>query len=387
MTFADLLKDPLCRVYFASLDIVMLLLMLLMSYRLFQSRRSKSYFMLTLSLIIVLLQQVIVVVVESGMLPLAAGAGKYLVQLMKVVAFIFINMGVYKLYNASRFRAYAIFFAVLSGAVAVSLTRLLFNTRLEGTEQQIRLLGDIGLDLYLFVLLFMCYHWITPWINTGGVYTVGLTLYFTYHLLHMADVYILAGSFPYLQAVSLLFLSLYYMTLFAVLFERVVALLQTTYHKSITDGLTGLYNRRYFMGKTNQYIQYGIPVTVIFSDIDNFKKLNDTLGHQKGDDALKMVASILMEEAEDIGLAGRLGGEEMVVLVTDPELNTAALAEKIRARIEAEAGVTVSIGYSKHRKGIDAEGLVKQADEAMYQAKTTGKNKVVKFSKQKQVNL
>lgn len=388
MTFADLLRSPLCQVYFASLDSAMLLLMLLMSWRLFQSRRSKAYFTLTLSLLVALLAQGLPVAAEAAALSAGAGFFAVWVQLMKVAAFIFINLGIYKLYNASRFRVYAIFFGALGGAVAVSFTRILIYDRLEGTAQQIRLLGDIGLDLYLFLLLFLCYHWITPWIHSGGAYTVGLALYFTHHLLHMANVYVLDEPLPYVTVASQSLLTLYYVMLFVVLFERVVERLMTTYRKSITDGLTGLYNRRYFMAKANQYIRHGIPVSVIFIDIDNFKKLNDTQGHQKGDEALKAVAAILMEEAEDAGLlAGRLGGEEMVVLVTDPELNAAEFAEKIRARVEAEAGVTVSIGCSKHRKGMTAEELVKQADEAMYQAKATGKNKVVKYTRQKQINL
>ena len=77
---------------------------------------------------------------------------------------------------------------------------------------------------------------------------------------------------------------------------------------------------------------------------------------------------------------GRYGGEELVILLTDPDVKPAELAERIRKRIEEETIVTVSMGFSTYKKGLTGDKLIKQADEAMYKAKTTGKNKVVKFS-------
>jgi diguanylate cyclase (GGDEF)-like protein len=153
--------------------------------------------------------------------------------------------------------------------------------------------------------------------------------------------------------------------------------MQAIYNSSIRDGLTQLYNRKYFYNRVGQHIAARIAISVIFSDIDNFKKLNDTKGHHMGDQVLKQVAGILKEEADQIGICGRYGGEEMVVLVTDTETDPAELAERIRARIEAETIVTVSMGFSRYRKNVTADELIKQADEAMYKAKTSGKNKVV----------
>ncbi|UJF31537.1 GGDEF domain-containing protein [Paenibacillus hexagrammi] len=155
--------------------------------------------------------------------------------------------------------------------------------------------------------------------------------------------------------------------------------MQAIYNSSITDGLTRLYNRKYFYNRVTQHVQRHLPISVLFSDIDNFKKLNDTQGHQKGDEVLKQVAQILKDEVEEYGIAGRYGGEEMVVMVTDPGIKMDAFAERVRKRIESETIVTASIGYSKYKKGLSAEELIKQADEAMYKAKTTGKNKVVKY--------
>jgi diguanylate cyclase (GGDEF)-like protein len=158
-----------------------------------------------------------------------------------------------------------------------------------------------------------------------------------------------------------------------------VEIMQAIYNTSITDGLTRLYNRKFFDRRVAQYVQRGYPVSVLFSDIDNFKKLNDTKGHQTGDEILKQVAEILRQESEECGIAGRYGGEEMVVLVTDPAVKMDQFAERIRSRIESETIVTASIGYSRSKGNVTADELVRQADEAMYKAKTSGKNKVVKF--------
>ncbi|MGG2201897.1 GGDEF domain-containing protein [Paenibacillus validus] len=168
-----------------------------------------------------------------------------------------------------------------------------------------------------------------------------------------------------------------YAVLFFVLFDRVTDIVQLSYLSSITDPLTGLFNRRYFNAYVGKYMAASVPVSVLFSDIDNFKKLNDTKGHKVGDDALKQVAAIMKSEADGVGIAGRYGGEEMVVYVTDPDVDMSEFAERIRARIEQETIVTASIGYSINNMRVTPEELVKQADAAMYQAKQTGKNKVV----------
>jgi two-component system cell cycle response regulator len=92
---------------------------------------------------------------------------------------------------------------------------------------------------------------------------------------------------------------------------------------------------------------------------------------------LKQVAQIVKEEIEETGICGRYGGEEIVILITDLDVDSGELAERIRVRVEAESIVTVSMGFSRWKKGLTADELIKQADEAMYKAKTSGKNKVV----------
>lgn len=171
-----------------------------------------------------------------------------------------------------------------------------------------------------------------------------------------------------------------YLILFFVLVNRLLDIVQQSYLSSITDPLTGLFNRRYFNAYVGRYLSNGVAVSVLFSDIDNFKKLNDTQGHKAGDEALKRVAGLLQAEVQGIGIAGRYGGEEMVLCVTDPSVNMREFAERIRQRIEEDTGVTASIGCSTATARIKADDLIKQADEAMYQAKQTGKNKVVHHS-------
>jgi diguanylate cyclase (GGDEF)-like protein len=123
----------------------------------------------------------------------------------------------------------------------------------------------------------------------------------------------------------------------------------------------------------------GIRVSVIFCDIDNFKKLNDTQGHARADEVLKQVAQIMEDELDEIGLTGRYGGEELVAMVVDRRAKVGHVAERIRERVAEESIVTISVGYSTVKKEMNPDELVKQADQAMYISKTTGKNKVTAY--------
>jgi len=162
-----------------------------------------------------------------------------------------------------------------------------------------------------------------------------------------------------------------------------VELLLSAYRSSITDGLTNLYNRRYFLGQLERALRSGNQVTAIFCDIDNFKRLNDTQGHHKADEVLKFVASLMIEETQGIGLAGRYGGEELVAFVIGPVGTAMQAAEAIRSRTEKESLVTLSIGISTARPDsrIAAADLLKQADKAMYHSKTTGKNRISDYAR------
>ncbi|RKN85055.1 sensor domain-containing diguanylate cyclase [Paenibacillus ginsengarvi] len=382
LNVSELLFGPYARLYGYAGSLVMLTMILVMSVRLFTSRRRKAYLSLTASVLVFLVYYVVMIAgslfgaQDEARLDLAA-------QTIHVVAFIMMNRAIYQLYNSTQKRHHLYFYASLLLTLLLALFRIFVPSLFEGAPEQLAELGRIGPDVYLLLLVFICFIFIPAQIGQMRRYQFGLLVFFSIHLSYLINRYMLETPSPVLTFVELYAPLLYYFILFMLFFERIVELMQASMHSAITDGLTGLYNRRYMLSKTNQYIRLGYPVSVLFSDIDNFKKLNDTKGHHAGDEALKAVARIMMEESEEIGFAGRFGGEEMVVLVTDPSIDMGKFSEKVRGRIEAETGVTVSIGYSKTKSredDVSAEQLIAQADQAMYKAKTTGKNKVVKFT-------
>jgi len=160
---------------------------------------------------------------------------------------------------------------------------------------------------------------------------------------------------------------------------------------SITDELTGLYNRRHFLERLRHEIdrsrRLGHPLCLIMADLDHFKRINDTLGHQVGDLALKRFARWLRGGVRRIDLVGRYGGEEFVVLLVDCALEQGAMvAEKLRRTVEERSaappfdslgGFTVSMGLASLQEGMDATSLIAAADQALYRAKRQGRNQVV----------
>ncbi len=380
MTMTELLFGALGRVYASTSIIIMLALMLLMSYRLYISRRKKAYLSFMISLVVMMLQYMMLIYLDTRHQTFHTTTD-YLAQMLRVIAFILINMGIYQLYNRTKRLQHIIFYTSLVITGIIASIRFYILRPIEDPSREMVLLNDIGLDLLLFLYIFLCMYFITPYIGQSLKYQIGLTLYFTTHLAHTINKYVFEKPVSFLSFIENFIPVFFYGILFLFIFERVVELLQAVYHSSITDGLTGVYNRKFFFKRVQQYIQRERPVSIIFCDIDNFKKLNDTQGHQKGDEVLKQVADILKHATDDIGEVGRYGGEELVVLLTDSSTKPQQLAETIRSSVETETIVTVSVGFSKFKKGVDAETLIKQADHAMYTSKTTGKNKVTAFSK------
>ncbi len=173
-----------------------------------------------------------------------------------------------------------------------------------------------------------------------------------------------------------------------------IKLFQETKRLSITDGLTGLFNSRYFYRQLDLEIartnRYGSSFSLILFDIDNFKQLNDTCGHQAGDDVLHDLAGILKSVSRETDVVVRYGGEEfIIVLPNTPEQDTIHLADRIRSSVENNvflpdhAGgvhVTLSGGIASYPlNAADAKSLLNAADTALYSAKTTGKNRIVCF--------
>jgi two-component system, cell cycle response regulator len=171
--------------------------------------------------------------------------------------------------------------------------------------------------------------------------------------------------------------------------------LKSQYQKSmsmaVTDGLTGLYNRHYLnahLGNmVHQAIKNGKHLALMILDMDHFKKVNDTYGHDVGDKVLKQLADMVIQASRSTDLAARFGGEEFVILM--PETDPAAAiggANRMREVVESadfdigegkSIKCTVSIGVADlHPEGDSAENLLKRADEALYSAKHSGRNTV-----------
>jgi diguanylate cyclase (GGDEF)-like protein len=161
---------------------------------------------------------------------------------------------------------------------------------------------------------------------------------------------------------------------------------------AVTDSLTGLYVRRYFIVKLQEEIhraeRYNKPLSVVMVDLDRFKKINDTYGHDAGDRALKTISQFFQKNIRDIDAIGRYGGEEFVMLIPDADKKAAfCLAERLRkelakVKLEDLPPITISLGIATYPSdGTDIDELIKKADAAMYEAKRKGRNRAVKFSR------
>jgi len=156
---------------------------------------------------------------------------------------------------------------------------------------------------------------------------------------------------------------------------------------SVTDGLTGLYNRRHLMGTLANEVQRSRRLrrafSVLLADVDHFKQYNDTHGHLGGDAVLVKIAEILRQTTRGVDSVARYGGEEfLVMLIEAPIVTAAAVGERLRARVAAEefggGRVTVSVGAAEYpTHGETPEELIASADAAMYQAKNEGRDRVI----------
>jgi diguanylate cyclase (GGDEF)-like protein len=172
---------------------------------------------------------------------------------------------------------------------------------------------------------------------------------------------------------------------------RVFADLARLTRQAQTDGLTNLANRRTLDERLDDEVDHarrlGTHVSFVIADIDNFKSINDSYGHQTGDEVLRRVARTFAEAVRELDLPGRYGGEEIGVVLPGTNLTGArALSEKIRKRLEelpvttldgVPFQVTASFGAACFPAQTSAEELVAAADAALYEAKRTGKNRVV----------
>jgi diguanylate cyclase (GGDEF)-like protein len=159
---------------------------------------------------------------------------------------------------------------------------------------------------------------------------------------------------------------------------------------TITDDLTKLYNYRYLMqyleSEVRRCLRYKKKVSLLFIDIDGFKKINDTFGHLIGSQALSELGQVFRQILREADVVGRYGGDEFVIVLPETPLSGALLiAERIRKQVEdyeffaqnLSMRLTVSLGVANCPKHtLTAEGLIKKADAAMYRAKELTKNSI-----------
>ncbi len=178
--------------------------------------------------------------------------------------------------------------------------------------------------------------------------------------------------------------------------KRYQEALKSNYQESmsmaVTDGLTRLYNRHYLdthlKNLVRQAAEQGRPLSVVMMDMDHFKSVNDTYGHNVGDEVLKELAGVIINQIRSADLAARYGGEEFVVLMPETDAMRAyEAAERLRKAVERKEfqvthpdsplHKTVSIGYASMLPNDTPESLLKRADVALYEVKNSGRNKVL----------
>jgi diguanylate cyclase (GGDEF)-like protein len=171
------------------------------------------------------------------------------------------------------------------------------------------------------------------------------------------------------------------------LLEQMLKAKQQAEHAAKHDALTGLGNRRKFdeaySVEINRMQRHGGKLCIMMADIDHFKKINDRYGHGVGDEVLVQFGELLCLLVRPTDLVARIGGEEFVVLMPHTEVSKAvATAERLRTSLAGrhvgplKEPVTVSIGVAELEEGEDRESLLRRADQALYHAKDTGRNKV-----------
>jgi diguanylate cyclase (GGDEF)-like protein len=174
-----------------------------------------------------------------------------------------------------------------------------------------------------------------------------------------------------------------------VMTESLSARSETLEQAALTDGLTGMHNRRYFDDALKEYLEefrrIGKPMGLMILDLDHFKQINDTHGHDIGDEVLKAVARCLMDMTRYHDVVARLGGEEFAVVAPNMDAEQLArFAERIRKAIAGMAvlsgnvrlAVTASVGLAVWNRKETADEFYRRADRHLYEAKRQGRNRI-----------
>ena len=229
--------------------------------------------------------------------------------------------------------------------------------------------------------------WIVPGLFVLWAYYVALSVV-TWYVAPLQPIPEMALNLVHLFNLTVVFAMFSYLSVF---YLGVVIAAQKRLQKvAITDSLTGLLNRRQMQYLLDQELERfkrsGEPVSLMLMDLDHFKQLNDSRGHDAGDKVLQAFADILRQELRAQDLVARWGGEEFLVIMPQCTVSDALkTAERLRVALETYRGkstdgadfeATVSIGVTDLRQGDDAVTAVSRADRAMYQSKALGRNRV-----------
>jgi diguanylate cyclase (GGDEF)-like protein len=160
-----------------------------------------------------------------------------------------------------------------------------------------------------------------------------------------------------------------------------------------TDGMTGLWNRQGFMiladAEWSRSSRYGRPLSLLMFDIDHFKSVNDRYGHAAGDEVLMWIAKMCIGHKRITDVVGRLGGEEFAILLPETtSSNAGVFAERLRAKISEEIitigaieiNATISVGISEASQATSCKELIGQSDQAMYEAKKSGRDRICYYN-------
>ena len=246
----------------------------------------------------------------------------------------------------------------------LSMIPIIFYTEYMGRKLGMRRL----ISLYVSVAISVCYLVSTVYTAyAGAVYEV--------------DNFI-AGTFRLVNSVIVIGFLIYYSRLMLQMITDSENELELLAHQ---DQLTKLYNRHYMMDKLEEALNEGETSYLAIIDIDDFKMINDTYGHNAGDYVLRNVARI-MKEVCDKSLISRWGGEEFLILSAgDVNSNGRTLIERLRSKIEDEdftfndqhIKVTITAGLSALERGRSVDDWIKESDDNLYSGKKNGKNQVV----------
>lgn len=261
--------------------------------------------------------------------------------------------------------------------------------------------------IVLFVSLFPCLRIIRllpkETLRKQWNFLFGLTVFFIFgYLTYGAKIWHSEFTFINLIVSGILFSGSLFVLVVCLLTLTTIKDIQRIYileRENISDPLMGIFNRRYLERRLKEEIsrsnRYNMSLSLLMLDVDRFKNINDTYGHQVGDRVLKKLAQIILELARETDIVARYGGEEIAIVLPNTPISAAAfMAERCRRHVSKKLtvgsdasggnpvdGITVSIGVSSRRdENTSMDMIIEQADIALYQAKQRGRDQVVVYN-------